>query len=375
LKKLLFAICLTIITPIIFNIFGAEATEYDNMKIEFLDEDFTLNMPSSEVTKKIINIRKKYGAKLYFLGGVGVTIIYERGGIGWDLTHYGDLTIRKGSLTLIKFKKILTTSSEFRAYDVEDELKNELVKYSVKFGTPLYKKISKRSGSIVWLHKGARFEIEKGARGNSSRETIIIELADEKKIKKASVKDFEELEKQLKDKDEDLLKAQEYLNQFHNAFDKRDSILALEACNNLIFYYPEDERPFILRSQVHYSLNKFHEAGHDADIAFYKLYKNELKDPRKPVGEMLAAAIVLEAYALFRRPNRRFEISTLKDRADYVISKYNPQSGQLYVVRAFCLQLEKDLGAKDITEDMISSDLKKACELGVCNRFKSFGYE
>lgn len=375
MKKLLFAICLIIITPIIFNISDAEATEYDNMKIEFLDENFTLNMPSSEVTKKIINIRKKYGAKLYFLGGVIVTIIYEHGGIGWDWTHYGNLTIRKGSL--VKFEKTLTESREYSAYDIdiEDELKDALVKYSVKFGTPLYKKISKKSGSIVWLHKGARFEIEKGASGNSSRETIIIELANEKKIKKASVKDFEELGKQLKDKDEDSLKAQEYLDQFHNAFDKRDFILALEACNNLIFYYPEDERPFILRSKVHYFLNKFREAGHDADIAFYKLYKNELKDPRKPVGEMLAASIVLEAYALFRRPNRRFEILTLKDRADYVISKYNPQSGQLYVVRAFCLQLEKDCGAKDITEDMISSDLKKACELGVCNRFKSFGYE
>ncbi len=375
MKKLLFAICLIIITPIIFNISDAEATEYDNMKIEFLDEDFTLNMPSSEVTKKIINIRKKYGAKLYFQDGVGVIIIYERGGIHWDWTHYGNITIRQGSL--VKFEKTLTESRESRAYDIdiEDELKDALVKYSVKFGTPLYKKISKRSGSIIWLHKGARLEIEKGASGNSSRETIIIKLADEKKIKKASVKDFEELEKQLKDKDENLLKAKEYRNQIYNAADKRDSIIALEACNNSIFYYPEDERLFILRSQVHYSLKKFHEAGHDADIAFYKLYKNELKDPRKPVGEMLAAAIELEAYSLFRRPNRRFEILTLKDRADYVISKYNPQSGQLYVVRAFCLQLEKDSGAKDITEDMISSDLKKACELGVCNQFKSFGYE
>ncbi|MBW2569869.1 MAG: hypothetical protein JRE47_11035 [Deltaproteobacteria bacterium] len=371
MKKLLFAICLTIITPIIFNISGAEATEYDNMKIEFLDEDFTLNMPSSEVTKKLINIRKKYGAKLYFMGGV--TIIYERGGIGLDLTHYGNIIIEKGSL--IKFKKTFTTSSEFRAYDVEDELKDELVKYSVKFGTPLYKKISKRSGSIVWLHKGARFEIEKEASGNSSRETIIIELADEKKIKKASVKDFEDLEKKLKDKDENLLKASEYRNQSYNAADKQDYILSLEACNNSIFYYPEDERSFLLRSHVHYFLKKYHEAGLDAKIAFYKLYKNELKDPRKPVGEMLAEAIELEAYSLFKRPNRRFEILILKERADYVISKYNPQSGQLYVVRAFCLQLEKDWGAKDITEDMICSDLKKACELGVCNRFKSFGYE
>lgn len=367
MKKLLFAICLTIITPIIFNIFGAEATEYDNMKIEFLDEDFTLNMPSSEVTKKIINIRKKYGAKLYFLGGVGVTIIYERGGIGWDLTHYGDLTIRKGSL--IKFKKTLTTSSEFRAYDVEDELKNELVKYSVKFGTPLYKKISKRSGSIVWLHKGARFEIEKGARGNSSRETIIIELADEKKIKKASVKDFEELEKQLKDKDENLLKAKEYMNQAYNAVDKQDYISALEACNNSIYYYP-NEKAFFFRSQVYYNIKKYRAAEDNADIAFYKLYKKGLEEQKEPVGEMLADVVGLEASALFSRPNRLFKILSLGKKADYVISKYNPKSGRVYVVRAFCLQIDKDRGAKDITEDMICSDLKRACELGVCEPLK-----
>ena len=87
---------------------------------------------------------------------------------------------------------------------------------------------------------------------------------------------------------------------------------------------------------------------------------------------MLADVVGLEASALFSRPNRLFEILSLGKKADYVISKYNPKSGRVYVVRAFCLQIEKeaDLGAKDITEDMICSNLKKACELGVCEPLK-----
>ena len=82
-----------IIIPIVYNISGTEAAEYDNMKIEFLGEEFTLNMPSSEVAKKLVNIRKKYGTKLLFWRGTGVTIIYESGGVDLDLTHYGNIII------------------------------------------------------------------------------------------------------------------------------------------------------------------------------------------------------------------------------------------------------------------------------------------
>ena len=86
MKKLLFAICLTIIIPIVYNISGTEAGEYDNMKIEFLGEEFTLNMPSSEVAKKVITIRIKYGAELYFMSGV--TIINKAGGVDFDVNQY-----------------------------------------------------------------------------------------------------------------------------------------------------------------------------------------------------------------------------------------------------------------------------------------------
>ena len=367
MKKLLFAISISIIATIVFITSEIEATEYDNMKIEFLDEEFTLNMPSSEVAKKIIKIRKKYGAELIFMGG-DVSIIFKGGGIGSDVNFYGNLIINNGSLT--KFTRTITNTFSVRLpYGVEDSLKDALVKYTVKFGKPLYKKISERSGSIIWLYNGAKFEIKKGASGNSRSDTIIIELADEKKIKKASKKDFEELEKQLKNKDENLAKSLNYNRQREDAIERQDYIAALEACNNLIFYNP-NEKTFFYRANVYCWLKKYREAGNDAEIAFYRLYKKGLKEQNKHLGENLADVVNLEAFALFNRPNRRWDIKYLRKKTDYVISEYNPQLGKIYLVRAFCLQLEKDWGEKDITEDMICSDLKKACELGICEQLK-----
>ena len=356
------------------------------IEIGFLDEVFAVNMPSSMVAERLTKIRKRYGANLHFFvrdftnpknSKWFITVSHRSGGILFDMYYDCEITIKKGCLVRLT-KRFTKTADVFEYSDVEDDLKDALVDGTVRYGRPLFQKISEKHGSIVWLHEGAKLEIKKEVIGRSETDTVTIDLVDERKFDRAPTNGLIKLKKELADDEANQIKANDYANQYQEAIKEKNYAAALEAVDNAIFYNSQDAKYFLMKADVYNAKGEGSKGRSSASLAFYILYKKDPECKKQSIGEMMAEAVTQEGASVFRKSSRMFEIGAVKDNAEYVISKYNPRTPRVYVTRAMCLKAEKEQGGvsgEKITAEMICSDLKKACELGVCEPLEWFQKE
>jgi hypothetical protein len=366
----------------------SSAVESDSHTIEigFLDEVFALNMPSSMVAERLTKIRKRCGANLHFFvrdftnpknSRWFITVSHRSGGILFDMFYDCEITIKKGCL--IRLTKRFTKTADVVEYsDVEDDLKNALVEGTVKYGRPIFQEISEKHGSIVWLHERAKLEIKKEVIGRSETDTVTMELVDERKFDKAPINGLIELKKELADDEANQIKANDYANQYQEAIKEKNYAAALEAVDSAIFYNPEDAKYFLMKADVYNAKGEGSKGRSSASLAFYILYKKDPECKKQSIGEMMAEAVTQEGASVFRKSSRMFEISAVKRNANYVISRYHPRTPRVYVTRAMCLKAEQQQGGvsgEKMTKEMICSDLRKACELGVCEPLERFQKE